>query len=181
MLEKCVFGWTVAAALLTVSGTVLAASATTVIPVSANVSQACTISTVGGGIAFGNYDPVGANATAALNATGTISVTCSKGAKSLTIGIDFGANAVATQRNMKGASGTTPLQYALYQPPSNLPGVSCTFPATIPWTNATGGMLTLPESPSKVTRTYNVCATIPGAQDVTVESYSDTVTATLNF
>jgi spore coat protein U-like protein len=181
MIKKYGFGLAVAVVLLPASGVVLAATATTTsIAVSANVSQSCSISTVSG-IAFGNYDPIAANATAALNATGSISVTCSKGAKGLTIGIDAGAQPAGQQRQMKGAAGSTPLLYNIFQPPSAVPGTACTFPGTTTWTNATGGMLTLETSPSKVARNYNVCGTIPGGQDVTVEAYSDTVTATLNF
>jgi spore coat protein U-like protein len=181
MRKVVVFGFQLAALLISASGAVSAAtSSTTTIAVSASVSQACSISTVSG-IAFGNYDPISANATAALNATGSISVTCSKGAKGLTIGIDMGAQPAGGQRQMKGASGGTPLQYNIFQPPSAIPNTACTFPGTTAWTNASGGMLTLETAPSKAARAYNVCGSIPGGQDVTVESYTDTVTATLNF
>jgi spore coat protein U-like protein len=180
MIKKTIFILAAVAALLPASGAVRAAAATTSIAVSANVSQACTISTVSG-VAFGNYDPIATNATAPLNATGSISVTCSKGAKGLSIGIDAGAQPAGQQRQMKGAAGSTPLLYNIFQPPSAVPGTACTFPGTTAWTNATGGLLTLEAAPSKAARTYNVCGTIPGGQDVTVEAYSDTVTATLNF
>jgi spore coat protein U-like protein len=180
MIKKFGFGLAVAAALLPASVAVMAATATTTIAVSANVSQACSISTVSG-IAFGTYDPIVANLTNALNATGSISVTCSKGAKGLTIGIDAGAQPAGAQRQMKGAAGSTPLLYNIFQPPTAVPGTACTFPGTTAWTNATGGLLVLETSPSKAARTYNVCGTIPGGQDVTVEAYSDSVTATLNF
>jgi spore coat protein U-like protein len=179
MFKKYVFGLAVAAALLPVSGVVKAA-ATTSIAVSATVSQACSISTVSG-IAFGAYDPIGANATAPLNATGSVSVICSKGAKGLTIGIDMGAQPAGAQRQMKGTAATSLLQYNIFQPPSAVPGTACTFPGTTAWTATGAGLLTLETSPSKVARIYNVCGTIPGGQDVPVEAYNDTVTATLNF
>jgi spore coat protein U-like protein len=179
MFKKYVLGLAVAAALLPASGAVKAA-ATTSIAVSANVSQACSISTVSG-IAFGNYDPIGANATAPLNATGSVSVTCSKGAKGLTIGIDLGAQPAGAQRQMKGAAATSLLKYDIFQPPSAVPGTACTFPGTTAWTATGAGLLTLETAPSKAARIYNVCGTIPGGQDVAVETYTDTVTATLNF
>jgi spore coat protein U-like protein len=32
-----------------------------------------------------------------------------------------------------------------------------------------------------VARVYNVCGSIPGGQDVSADSYTDTVSATINF
>jgi spore coat protein U-like protein len=181
MIKKYGIGLTVVAALLSASGASLAATATTSIAVSARVSKACSISTVGGGIAFGEYDPIGTNATAALYASGSVSVTCSRGSTGVTIGMDMGKQPVADQRQMKGAAGATLLKYNIFQPPSSAPGVACTVPGTIAWTNTGAGLLTLDTAPTKDARSYNVCGVVPGGQDVTVEAYSDTVTATLNF
>jgi spore coat protein U-like protein len=181
MLKKFILHLSVAAALLPACGIVLAASTPTTISVSATVSQGCSISTTGA-LAFGAYDPIGANATAALNATGQVSVACSKGATSLTIGMNDGTHVVGTQRQMQGPTATDILQYNLFQPPTNVPGVACTFPGTIPWNStAPAGVLTLSNAPSKAARLYNVCGTIPGGQDATTGAYSDTVIATLNF
>lgn len=169
----------IAAALITASGIVPAATTSTNIAVSASVSQACSISTTSA-LAFGAYDPIGANASAALNATGQISVICSKGASSLTIGMNGGAQPVGAQRQMKGVLLGL-LSYNLFQPADNTPGKACTFPGTIAWTDTGAGLLTLSAAPSKAARLYNVCGTIPGGQDVTVDSYADVVSATLNF
>ena len=168
-------------AILASSSGLMAATSTTSIVVSAKVSKVCSISTVEGGIAFGDYDPIGTNATAALYATGTVTVTCSQGSTGVTIGMDTGKQALADQRQMKGATGTTPLKYGIFQPPSSTPGVACAIPGTIAWTTVGTGLFTLAVAPTKAPRTYNVCGVIPGGQDVTVEAYSDTVTATLNF
>lgn len=168
-----------AAALMAASGIVLAATASTPIAVSATVKQACSITT-SAALAFGDYDPVGANASAALNATGQISVTCSKGASSLTVGMGPGIQPSGSQRQMKGVLLGL-LNYNLFQPPSNVPGIACTFPGTIAWTDAGAGLLALSAAPSKAPRLYNVCGTIPGGQDVAVDTYSDTVSAVLNF
>jgi len=154
---------------------------TTSIPVSATVSRACAISTVGGGIAFGVYDPIGANATAPVYATGSVSVTCSRGSTGVTIGMNTGLQPAASQRQMKGTAGTTPLNYNIFQPPSSVPGAACIEPGTVAWTTIGTGLLALDSAPSKSSRTYNVCGVIPGGQDVTVEAYTDTVTASLNF
>jgi spore coat protein U-like protein len=180
MFKRIFLSVSLAAALVTLSGVVSAASSSTVIPVSATVSQACSISTISA-IAFGTYDPIGVNATAPLNATGQISVSCSKGAAGLTIGMDGGKHATSAQRAMQGATATNLLQYNIFQPPTNAPATACTFPGVTAWASTGTGMLTLSPSTSKLARLYNVCATIPGGQDATAEVYTDTVSATLNF
>jgi spore coat protein U-like protein len=179
MLKKSHLHLSLAAALLSASAVASAASATATIAVSATVSQGCSISTTTA-LAFGAYDPIGANATAALNATGQISVACSKGASNLTIGMNDGTHVLGTQRRMQGATANDILLYNLFQPPTNVAGVACTFPATIPW-NSTAGVLTLSSPTSKEARLYNVCGTIPAGQDATTGAYTDTVIATLNF
>jgi spore coat protein U-like protein len=155
-------------------------TAKTFIPVTANVSQSCSISTVSA-LAFGTYDPIGANATAPLNASGQISVSCSKGALAVTIGMDGGANAVGAQRAMLGSAAKGLLNYNIFQPPTSTPGAACVYPGTTPWTATGAGLLTLTSATGKTARVYNVCGTIPGGQDVAVDSYTDTLGATLNF
>ena len=97
MHTNSVLRFSIAVAFSAVSGVALAATASTSVPVSANVTQNCAIST-SAALAFTTYDPVGVNATVPLNATGQISVTCSKGAVGLTIGMDNGAHVAASQR-----------------------------------------------------------------------------------
>jgi spore coat protein U-like protein len=117
-----------------------------------------------------------------LNATGQISVACSKGATGLTIGMNNGTHVVGTQRQMQGTTTTDILLYNLFRPPSNVPAVACAATGTTPWnTTAPGGVLTLSSPTSKAARLYNVCGTIPGGQDATTGAYTDTVIATLNF
>jgi spore coat protein U-like protein len=181
MSNKTLLQFSLAAVLLGLSGMVSAATATTTITVTATVAQSCAISTTAA-LAFGAYDPTVANATAPLNATGQVSVACSKGASGLTIAMNDGTHAAGTQRQMQGAVAADVLLYNLYQPPTNVAGTACTFPGTIPWNStAPAGVLTLGSAPSKVTRLYNVCGTIPGGQDATTGAYTDTVTTTLNF
>jgi spore coat protein U-like protein len=181
MLKKSLLHLSVAATLLPLCSIAFAATDTDTIAVSATVSQGCSISTTTA-LAFGAYDPIGANATAPLNATGQVSVACSKGATGLTIGMNNGTHVVGTQRRMQGPSEADILVYNLFQPPTNVAGVACTFPATIPWnTTAPAGVMTLSSAPSKAVRLYNVCGTITGGQDATTGAYTDTVIATLNF
>jgi spore coat protein U-like protein len=155
-------------------------SASTQIPVTATVTQSCTISTVSA-LAFAAYDPIGLNATAALNSNGQISVACSKGAVGVTIAMNYGTNFTGTQRAMLGGSAKGKLNYNIFQPPSAAPGTACTFPGTTPWNDTGAGLLTLTASPAKTARLYNVCGTIPGGQDVAADTYTDIVGATLNF
>jgi spore coat protein U-like protein len=180
MLKKSVLRLAVAAALLVGPTVVLAATSSTSIAVSASVTQGCSISTTSA-LAFVAYDPIGVNATAALNATGQISVACSKGATGLTIGMDNGAHVAGAQRQMLGSTSAALLLYNLFQPPTNVPSTACTFPGTTAWTNIGAGLLTLTTAPNKTARVYNVCGTIPGGQDVSADLYTDTLSATINF
>ena len=180
MLKKPAVHLLATVSLLAASGIVLAASASTNIPVSASVTQACSISTTSA-LAFAAYDPIGANASTALNATGQISVACSKGASGLTIGMDNGTHVAGAQRQMIGGTAANLLQYNIFQPPSSTPSTACTFPGTTAWTASGGGLLTLTSAPAKTARVYNVCGTVPGGQDVSADTYTDTVGATINF
>lgn len=183
MFNKSIFCVSVMAAIVVTPRIASAATAgPTNIPVSATVNAACTIST-GSAIAFNSYDPIGANATVPLNATGTVTVICSKGSKTLTIGISNGVQPAGAQRQMKNSANVDLLRYDITQPPSGdaAGGVPCVFPGSVPWTTTTPGLLVLADAPSKVARTYSVCGTIPPGQDVSTGSYADIVTATLNF
>jgi spore coat protein U-like protein len=180
MSKRSNFYQAIVVAQLLSCGISFAGSTSTTVAVSATVSQGCSVSTISA-LAFGSYDPIGANATAALNATGQLSVACSKGASGLTIGMDNGSHALGIQRQMQGTLVTDILRYNLFQPPSTIAGVACSFPGTTGWTATGPGLLTLSTAPSKVIRLYNVCGTIPGGQDAMTGVYSDTVIATLNF
>ena len=166
--------------LLALPGLTLAASSTTNVPVNATVAQVCSITT-SSSLSFNVYDPVNVNLTAPLNATGQISVACSKGATGMTIGLDNGAHVVGQQRQMLGTLNLAALGYSIFQPPSNLAGTTCTFPGTTAWTNVGTGILSLTNATSSTARLYNVCGSIPGGQNVASDSYTDVVIATINF
>jgi len=155
-------------------------SAITSIPVNARVAQACTITTVTG-LNFSNYDPVNSNSVTPLNSTGQISIACTKGSTSVSVGLDYGKTSNGTQRSMVGTASAGTLLYNVFQPPSTTPGVACTFPGTIAWGPASSSSLTLATAPNSLIRLYSICGTIPSNQNVAADAYSDTITATINF
>ena len=143
-----------------------AATATASMPVSATVSNNCTITT--NPIAFGSYDPIVANATVNLDATGAVIIACTKGAVT-TLGLDTGANASASTRRL--ASSGNFLAYELYQDSNR---------STV-WGNSGADLFNSGTSPSKDARTFQVYGRITAGQDVQAGAYTDTIIATVNF
>jgi spore coat protein U-like protein len=135
--------------------------------VSATVTKNCTISTAP--VNFGNYDSVAANATAPLDAIGTITVTCTKGAAAK-VGLNAGANAAGATRQMLGGTSQH-LAYELYKDTSR---------ATV-WGNTDADSLDIGPAPNRNPRDFTVYGRVAAAQDATVGSYTDTVLATVNF
>ncbi len=149
----------------------LGGTATANLTVSATVANNCAISTTA--VAFGNYDPIVANAATALNSTGTVTVTCTTGSSPvITLGQGSNANTGSTDpvplRRM-GSSGSF-LAYYLYQNTAR----------TTVWGNTSG------TGPAAVTgngaaQAYTVYGQIPSGQNVAAGSYTDTVVATVTF
>ncbi len=135
--------------------------------VSANVNKNCTITTAQ--LNFGAYDPVAANATANLDGTGTVAVTCTKGAVAK-IGLSAGSNAQGTTRRMAQTAAAF-LTYEIYQDAAH----------TIVWGNTTTDSLDIPAAPNKNPRNYTAYGRVASGQDATVGAYTDTVVATVNF
>ena len=148
------------------ASSLLAASTTANLSVSATVANNCTISS--NAISFGSYDPIVAQATAHLDATGSVVITCTKGATT-TIGLDTGANASGSTRRLSSAGSY--LDYELFQDSGR----------STAWTNTGAGLLSVVAAPSKASRTYSVYARMAGGQDVPAGTYTDTVVATVNF
>jgi spore coat protein U-like protein len=170
-----------AAAGLVLAALCLAAAAgvgTSSFTAQALVPSNCTISA--SPLAFGGYDPIGANRTTTLNATGTITVTCVKGT-SPSIALGSGLNASGTTRRMRDVPSGDFLVYEIYQPSSATPGAACSFPGTTVWSSAGGGVLSPGAAPSKAPRGFNVCGSVPAGQNPSVGTYADTVVATVNF
>lgn len=148
-----------------------AATQTTTFNVTANVVKNCTISAAN--LAFGNYDPVVANAAAPLNMTSTVTVACTKGATA-TVGLDAGqhsAQAVGTTRAMTSGGGTpTYLSYEIYQDAGHLSV----------WGNSGAGLENYTAASKAATALIDY-GQIPAGEDLPVAAYSDTVTATITF
>lgn len=164
---------------LFISGPALAGVGTGTFTAQTTVNANCTLST--SAVAFGYYDPIGANKTAALNSIGTITIACVKDTAP-TIALDLGANASGTTRRMQNA--TLPgnyLQYELYLPSGTAPNAACSFPGATVWGSGGANLLTPGAATNTSARTYNVCGSIPAGLNPTIGSYQDTVLATVNF
>ena len=142
-------------------------SASASLAVSASVSKNCTISTAP--VNFGAYDPVAANATAPLDGTGTVTITCTKGAPAK-VGLNPGSNAEGTTRRMSGSAAAY-LTYELYKDATH---------STV-WGDSVDTALDVPAAPNRNPRSFMVYGRVAAAQDATVGNYTDTVVATVNF
>lgn len=138
---------------------VQAATTTTTMQVSASVVAQCAIGAVTN-IAFGSYNPL---SDADTTATATVKVTCNAGATA-TASLSAGSGTFA-QRTMKG--GTNSLNYNLF--------TSSAYSSVWSDTNTvavTGGS----------EQTLTVYGRIPkGQNNVSVGTYSDTVTVTITY
>jgi spore coat protein U-like protein len=151
-------------------GNSYATTATSNLSVTATVAANCSISA--GTLAFGSYDPVVTNASAALNGSGTVNVTCTNGT-SATITLGQGSNPAggstdaAPARQM--ANGANRLSYDLYSDAAR----------TTVWGNTAGTGLGHTGTGAAVALT--VYGSVPGGQNKPAGSYSDTVVATVTF
>lgn len=162
----------------TAIGTTAAKSAPATLGVAASVNANCAIST--SAVSFGRYESLQSNATALLNAAGSLSIACTKGSTPK-ISLDLGRNASGDRRRMALAGGSDALYYELYLPADPLPGTGCRFPGGAVW-GPSPAQTFVPGPPStRAPRTYSVCGTISPGQGVSMGSYADTIIATVNF
>jgi spore coat protein U-like protein len=130
-----------------------------------NVTAKCSFGT--STLAFGAYDPIVANKTTALTATGSISINCNSGVAA-TVSLDSGLNAAhasGTTRALSGGGGY--LSYEIYT----------TAARTTVW-NTTN---TVPYTGTGSSGTISVYGTIPAAESGATASYSDTVGITVSY
>lgn len=159
-----------AAALLFTARSAVALTKSTTFNVTSTVSANCTITATD--LSFGAYDPVVANKTTALDVNSSVNVLCTKGSSGVKVGLDAGSHSVGGNRFMAGA--TDSLQYELYSDSAG---------GTV-WGNSGAALVSWPVfgpigAGAGVSRT--VFGRVPAGQDVSVGSYSDLVTATVNF
>jgi spore coat protein U-like protein len=174
-------GLTTAVLTLLVAAPPRAVGTTAVLGVSATVNANCTITT--SAVSFGRYESLQANATAPLNAAGTVSIACSKGSAPR-IAMDLGQNPSGGKRYMALVAAGGPastLHYELYQPATAAPGAGCIFPGAAAWGSAATQAFVPRAASGRAPRTYSICGTVPAGQAVRMGSYADTVVATVNF
>jgi spore coat protein U domain-containing protein, fimbrial subunit CupE1/2/3/6 len=147
--------------LLAASGAVIGSVLVIALPALAS----CTISTTG--VSFGTYDVF---ASAPLDSTGSVTYRCSDTGP-ITVFLGKGGAATFNPRRMLKVSEA--LTYNLYLDASR----------TTIWGDGTGGSQAY--SNSSPVKNQNITVTIygrvPAGQDVTAGSYSNTITATINF
>jgi spore coat protein U-like protein len=162
-----------ATALAASASAMAAGNATATLTNTATIVASCTLSATG----FTNtYDPVTANAaTSVKDASASVTYTCTNGGTGALIALDGGAHETGTSaipaRHLAGATNATDLlAYNLYQEPTY----------TTPWGYATASELSATED--GVQHIQTVYTEIPAGQSLLhVDTYSDTVTATITF
>ena len=149
----------------------LAGSATSAFRVTATLDPTCTVQTTPA--VFGHYNPLTTHATAPLDITSSVTITCSKG-MATTIGLDRGLHAdyaQGTTRAMKHTSRNEYLGYDLYQDAIH----------TTLWGTSGAHLVVPPVAPDTTPRTYWIFGRINPGQDVSAGEYHDTVVAIVNF
>ena len=138
------------------------------ISASASVPSECKVSVAT--LNFGNYSPIGANASTPLRAVGLASVYCTKGAI-ITITFDSGQNsssAQGTTRAMVCSNQSRYLSYELYR--------------NLAYSQILGSLGPLTSASSLTNYGGYVYAEIPpGQATIPVGSYHDNVSLTVNF
>jgi spore coat protein U-like protein len=175
--RKTRFGLLSAAAAIVASAglSAQAQTATANVNVTANVVKNCSMTATP--VAFGAYNPLG---TGNLDATGSVSVRCTRGiTPAPTVSLGNGSFFAAGRRMSDGAATPSFIAYSIFQPASNAPGAACAY--TQDWNAAGAGILTLTTPTNSAARTYNLCGRTALGQDVPPGAYADVVVATVTF
>ena len=145
---------------------ILIALAALLLSKNAEAAPSCTITPTG--VSFGSYDVFNVTAT---DSTGSITFKCKGSAANITVTISKGGSASFTPRLMTG--GTDSLSYNLYLDAAR---------STI-WGDGTGGTQSYANAapPNNLNVVVTIYARVTAGQDVSAGSYSDSVTAIINF
>ncbi len=139
-----------------------AATATANIQVTASIAATCSISATG--MPFGVYSG------AAITATSTLTVTCTN-TTPYTVGLNAGTSGgTVSTRKMKG-TGANVLPYSLFSDNSR----------TINWGNTPGTDTPASAQGNGSAQTLTVYGQIPASQYLAIDTYADTITATVNY
>jgi spore coat protein U-like protein len=141
-------------------------NATATVPLAVSTSGFADTCTIGAGaLAFGSYDPVGANAVSPLDAQATIEIACTR-ATQYAVGLGPGSFAAGSVRRM--ASGGDRLEYELYADAAR----------TTIWSTTTtvGGT-----APSTAPIQLVVHGRVLAGQAAAAGAYADVVQSTINF
>jgi spore coat protein U domain-containing protein, fimbrial subunit CupE1/2/3/6 len=129
-------------------------------------AQSCTISATS--VNFGTYNVFNGSD---VDSTGTVTYRCSSSARNITVGLTQGASATFNPRQMQ--KGTEALNYNLFRDASR----------TTIWGDGTSGtsVYQLGNPPNNTNVSVTVYGRVPAGQDVSAGTFSDTVTAVINF
>jgi spore coat protein U-like protein len=129
-------------------------------------AQACTISATS--VNFGNYNVFNGSDT---DSTGTVTYRCNGSAHNITIGLTQGASASFNQRQMQ--KGSEALTYNLFIDAAR----------SLVWGDGTSGtsVYQIGNPPNNTNVNLTVYGRVTSGQDVSAGTFSDTVTAVINF
>ena len=133
----------------------------------AEAQASCTITTITN-VAFGNYNVYGASP---VDTTGRVRIRCNAAANPVTVDLSRGHAPSFTPRYM--LNGIQQLNYNLYMDALR----------TIIWGDGTNGSSHYGpvDPPNNTNVNLDIYARIPAGQDVGTGSYTDSITATVNF
>jgi spore coat protein U-like protein len=134
--------------------------------VSADVVSNCVIAT--SNLAFGQYDPLAANANQAADASASLNVVCTRNTGA-TISLDSGRNPVGSSRTLAGSSQH--VSYQLYRDAGR----------TQAWGGGNDGILQFVSEGVHKPQQVTLYGRIPPGQEVASGLYTDVVTATVDF
>lgn len=129
-------------------------------------AQACTISATS--VNFGTYNVFNGSD---VDSTGTVTYRCNGSARNITVGLTQGASGSFSQREMQ--KGAEVLTYNLFRDAAR----------TTIWGDGTSGtsVYQIGNPPNNTNVNLTVYGRVWAGQDVSAGSFSDTVTAVINF
>jgi spore coat protein U-like protein len=129
-------------------------------------TASCTISVTS--VAFGSYNVF---TSTAIDSTGTVSYTCNNHASNISISLSRGSSSSFSPRTLR--NGSEVLNYNLYTNAAR----------TTIWGDGTGGtsVYTRANPPNNNDVNVTIYGRIPAVQDVSAGTYSDTISAVINF